>query len=194
VNNAIDVVRKLTASTAEVQLPPAVSAPTIWGPETYAYHAKWLTESPEKYQPATRAQMIRSADVKADVYAEARRQVDLVRRDIRKVFENVDLLITPTMKAPPERIASSLNPNPVPPVRSATASRNAPPVNINNPAPFDVYGIPAITVPCGFTASGLPIGLQISSAPFAETNLLALAHAYEQATDWHKRHPVLKSA
>jgi aspartyl-tRNA(Asn)/glutamyl-tRNA(Gln) amidotransferase subunit A len=56
---------------------------------------------------------------------------------------------------------------------------------------FDVYGIPAITVPCGFTSSGLPIGLQISGGPFAESTMLALAHAYEQATEWHTRRPVL---
>jgi len=51
--------------------------------------------------------------------------------------------------------------------------------------------LPAISVPCGFTASGLPIGLQIGGAPFAESTVLALAHAYEQATEWHKRRPTL---
>jgi aspartyl-tRNA(Asn)/glutamyl-tRNA(Gln) amidotransferase subunit A len=194
VDAAIDVLRKLTASAAEVQLPPAVSAPTIWGPETYAYHAKWLAESPDKYQAATRVQMLRSAEVRPEVYAEARRQVDLVRRDIKKVFANVDLLITPTMKAPPGTIAASLNPNaaaPANPANNTAAPRNTATGNINNSAPFDVYGLPTITVPCGFTNSGLPIGLQISGAPFAESTVLALAHAYEQATDWHARRPSL---
>jgi len=50
-----------------------------------------------------------------------------------------------------------------------------------------------ISVPCGFTNSGLPIGLQISGAPFAESTVLSLAHAYERATDWHKKHPGLTS-
>src|SRR5579863_523618 len=108
VEAAIEVLRKLTAGVADVQLPPAVGAQTIWGPETYAYHAKWLTESPEKYQAATRVQMIRSNEVKPEVYAEARRQVDLVRREIKKTFAMVDLLITPTMKAPPATIAATL--------------------------------------------------------------------------------------
>jgi len=54
-----------------------------------------------------------------------------------------------------------------------------------------MYGVPSLSVPCGFTASGLPIGLQISGAHFAETSVLALAHAYEQATEWHKRKPKL---
>jgi len=61
----------------------------------------------------------------------------------------------------------------------------------NNNVAFDMYGVPSISVPCGFTSSGLPIGLQISGAHFAETNVLALAHAYEQATEWHKRDPKL---
>jgi aspartyl-tRNA(Asn)/glutamyl-tRNA(Gln) amidotransferase subunit A len=188
VETAIDEVRKLTASVTDVQLPRAVAAPVIWGPETYAYHAKWLTDSPQKYQPATRALMIQSNQVKPEVYAEARRQVDLVRREIKKVFTNVDVLVTPTMKTPPVTIQSVLNPRP-----SAPAP-NADPPNNGNPWAFDIYGLPAVTVPCGFTNAGLPIGLQISAAAFAETTMLALAHAYEQATDWHTRRPTLGGA
>jgi len=192
VETAIEVLRKLTPSVTDVQVPRSIAAPVIWGPETYAYHAKWLTESPEKYQAATRTQMIRSNEVKPDVYADARRQVDLVRQEIKKVFATVDLLITPTMKAPPATIAATLNP----PATNAPANPagTAPAAGNGNPWAFDVYGIPAITVPCGFTNSGLPIGLQISGAPFAETTVLALAHAYEQATDWHTRRPSFKSA
>jgi aspartyl-tRNA(Asn)/glutamyl-tRNA(Gln) amidotransferase subunit A len=187
---AIDTLRRLTASFADVQLPPAVGAQTIWGPETYAYHAKWLTESPEKYQAATRTQMIQTNNnVKQDVYADARRQVDLVRREIKKTFTTVDLLITPTMKGPPATIAATLNP-PAPNPQAKGAGRGNPGGgNLNSPGAFDVYGLPAITVPCGFTNSGLPIGLQISGAPFAESTMLALAHAYEQATEWHTRRP-----
>jgi hypothetical protein len=159
----------------------------IWGPETYAYHAKWLVESPEKYQAATRVQMIRSNEIKPDVYAYARRQLDLVRREIKKVFTTVDLLITPTMKGPPATIAATINP----PMPAPNAPRNGVLGNINSPGAFDVYGIPAITIPCGFTNSGLPIGLQISAAPFAEPAMLAMAHAYEQATEWHTRRPNL---
>jgi aspartyl-tRNA(Asn)/glutamyl-tRNA(Gln) amidotransferase subunit A len=60
-----------------------------------------------------------------------------------------------------------------------------------NTAAFDIYGLPTISVPCGFSSSGLPIGLQISGNHFAESTVLALAHAYEQATEWHKRRPPL---
>ena len=189
VDTAIDVIRKTVVSVVDVALPAAVAAPTIWGPETYAYHAKWLTESPEKYQPATRTQMINANNVKPDVYADARHQVDVARREIKEVFQKVDVLINPTMKVPPTTIAASLNPPP--PNAAARGANGAGIGNTGNPWAFDVYGIPAITVPCGFTSSGLPVGLQFSAAPFAEVAMLALAHAYQQETDWHKRRPNL---
>ena len=68
------------------------------------------------------------------------------------------------------------------------AARNPKPGNTRS---LDDYGLPTITVPCGFSKSGLPIGLQISGPNLAEVNVLALAHAYQQATDWHKRKPPL---
>jgi aspartyl-tRNA(Asn)/glutamyl-tRNA(Gln) amidotransferase subunit A len=61
--------------------------------------------------------------------------------------------------------------------------------SLRNTSPFDIYGLPTISIPCGFTSSGLPIGMQISGPPFGELQVLALAHAYEQATDWHTRRP-----
>ncbi len=185
VDAAIEVLRKLTATVGEITLPSA-SIPIdeiyakVRSVESYAYHSQWIAESPEKYQAATRERIVRnSAEIKAPAYAQARRQLDLLRREIKKVFATVDLLITPTLASPPVVIAQGADP---------TA------VSIRNTSPFDVLGLPAISVPCGFTTSGLPIGLQIVGAPFAETTVLALAHAYERETEWHKRHPDLTPA
>lgn len=185
VDAAIEVLRNLTASVEEIQVPSAPPAPVIWGPETYAYHAKWLKESPEKYQKATRDLMLRGNEVKPEVYAQARRDADLVRREIKKVFTQVDVLVTPTMKAPPATIENSL--------KAAVPTGPAIPGggNVATPGIFDVYGVAAITIPCGFTSSGLPIGMQISSAPFAEPAALTVAHAYEGATEWHTKRPSL---
>jgi aspartyl-tRNA(Asn)/glutamyl-tRNA(Gln) amidotransferase subunit A len=174
VENAIEVLAKLTAGARDVTLPPTNGLNLI-GPEAYAYHSKWIAESPNLYQPATRAILQRSADSKAPAYADSLHKVYLLRREIKKVFESVDLLITPTMPLPPVTIEASAT-------QSATT---------RNTSPFDVYGLPAISLPCGFTSAGLPVGLQISGAAFAEPALLALAHAYEQATEWHKRRPSL---
>jgi aspartyl-tRNA(Asn)/glutamyl-tRNA(Gln) amidotransferase subunit A len=60
---------------------------------------------------------------------------------------------------------------------------------LRNTRPFNVYGLPSVSVPCGFSKSGLPIGLQISGAPGAEGTVMALARAYEQKAGWHKRMP-----
>ena len=172
---AMAVLRKITATTVDVELPPPGNAATLWGSEAYAYHKVWITQSPEKYQPGTRAQLQRTANANGGEYAQARRDLDKVRREIRTVFAKVDLLIAPTMKTPPALL-------------SAPGGGGG---GGNNNVAFDMYGVPSISVPCGFTSSGLPIGLQISGAHFAETNVLALAHAYEQATEWHKRNPKL---
>jgi aspartyl-tRNA(Asn)/glutamyl-tRNA(Gln) amidotransferase subunit A len=122
-------------------------------------------------------------------YAQARRHVDVVRRDIKKVFDAVDVIVTPTQRGVAQLIA------PPPPARGGAGRGgrgSAPPGGgIVNTAAFDIYGLPTISVPCGFSASGLPIGLQISGNHFAESTVLALAHAYEQATGWHTRRPSL---
>ena len=62
---------------------------------------------------------------------------------------------------------------------------------ISNCTPFNIFGQPAISIPCGFAASGLPIGLMIAGPRFSEGKVLALAHAYEKATEWHTRRPSL---
>jgi aspartyl-tRNA(Asn)/glutamyl-tRNA(Gln) amidotransferase subunit A len=196
---ALGVLGKLTAGVREVQVPAAGPVTDIWNPEIYAYHTPWITKSPELYQAATRALIQRAADTRSVVYAEARRHVDVVRRDIQRVFRNVDLLITPTQRSPAGLIG------PVPAAAPAAAGRGGPPAaagrgappapggagGLNNTAAFNIYGLPTISVPCGFTAAGLPFGLQISGAPFTESTVIALAHAYEQATEWHKRRPKL---
>jgi aspartyl-tRNA(Asn)/glutamyl-tRNA(Gln) amidotransferase subunit A len=185
VDAGIEVLRKLTATVGEITLPSVgIGMDDIYtnvrSVEAYTYHAQWITESPEKYQAATRQRIIQNAaDVKTPAYAQARRQLDLLRREIKNIFASMDLLITPTLPSPPVLIAQGANP---------TA------VSIRNTSPFNVLGLPAISVPCGFTTSGLPIGFQIVGAPFAESKVLALAHGYERETEWHKRHPKVNPA
>jgi aspartyl-tRNA(Asn)/glutamyl-tRNA(Gln) amidotransferase subunit A len=178
VETAIGALRKLTKSVADVQLPPPADVVTIMRVEAYAYHAKWIAESPEKYQPLTRQRLLGSADLKPAGYAEALRQMNLQRREITKVFSTIDLLVTPTMM----RTAGSF-----------AESKTFDPLGTRNTSSFDAFGLPTITVPCGFSAAGLPIGLQITGAPFAESTVLALAHAYERETTWHTRRPKLTS-
>jgi aspartyl-tRNA(Asn)/glutamyl-tRNA(Gln) amidotransferase subunit A len=174
---AIDVVKKLTASVADVEVPSSGNITEVWNPEIYAYHQPWITKTPELYQDATRNLIQAAGKANSATYAQARRQLDVVRRDIKKVFATVDLLITPTQRNVAQMIAG-------PPAPGGAGG-------LVNTAAFDVYGLPTISIPCGFTTSGLPIGLQISGNHFAESTVLTLAHAYEQATEWHKRRPML---
>jgi aspartyl-tRNA(Asn)/glutamyl-tRNA(Gln) amidotransferase subunit A len=181
----------LTAGVREVDIPPAGPVADVWNAEIYAYHAPWFTKTPELYQEATRVFLRGTANANPVVYAQARRHVDVVRREIKNVFTDVDLLITPTQRAPaglivPAQSTANANRGAVPPAAAAGAG-----AALNNTAAFDIYGLPTISIPCGFTADGLPIGLQISGAPFAEPTVIALAHAYEQATEWHTRRPPL---
>jgi len=164
---AIEVLRGLAAEVRDITS-PIVAAPLleIWtkvaGAESYTYHSKWLAESPEKYQAATRRRLLtptnagvqgqNSAEMKASAYLEARRQLDLLRREIQKVFANIELLILPTLPNPPATVAQGTDPTIV---------------SIRNTAPFSVLGLPALSLPSGLTTTGLPIGLQIVGAPFA---------------------------
>jgi aspartyl-tRNA(Asn)/glutamyl-tRNA(Gln) amidotransferase subunit A len=176
-DEAIDVVKKLTASVADVEVPSSGNITEVWNPEIYAYHQAWITKTPELYQDATRTLIQAAGKANSATYAQARRQLDVVRRNIKKVFATVDLLITPTQRNVAQMIAG-------PPAPGGAGG-------LVNTAAFDVYGLPTISIPCGFTTSGLPIGLQISGNHFAESTVLTLAHAYEQATEWHKRRPML---
>jgi aspartyl-tRNA(Asn)/glutamyl-tRNA(Gln) amidotransferase subunit A len=190
VEAAIDVVRKLTAGVIDVEVPSAGNVADVWNPEIYAYHAPWITKTPELYQVATRNLIQGAGKASAVTYAQAKRQVDLVRREIRKVFAAVDVLITPTQRGVAQPIAAP------PPAPGGGGGRGGPAPGaagggIVNTAAFDIYGLPTISVPCGFSSSGLPIGLQISGNHFAESTVLAVAHAYEQATEWHRRQPPL---
>jgi len=127
------------------------------------------------YQPLTLERLLRGADTPATDYAEARYELSLVRKEIANVFAEVDLLVTPTKRLLPSRINGDRDTsNP-----------------IRNTLPFNLYGTPAISVPCGFSREGWPIGLQIGGPQLGEVAVLALAHAYEQATDWQTRRPPL---
>jgi aspartyl-tRNA(Asn)/glutamyl-tRNA(Gln) amidotransferase subunit A len=178
ITKALEVLRRLTAGHREVSLSPIsdTTAPNIVLAENYAFHAPYFLKTPELYNTAIRRNLQQGSKVTTAAYIQSRRELDAARRAIVTVFSNVDLLVTPTTAVPPPTIEEA--------VRLGIELEL-----IRNTTPFNVYGLPTISIPCGFTSSGLPIGMQISGPRFGEAKVLALAHAYEQATDWHTRRP-----
>jgi aspartyl-tRNA(Asn)/glutamyl-tRNA(Gln) amidotransferase subunit A len=179
-NEAIEVIRRMSLAVREVDLPAVPTA--VQPPEVYAIHKDYYADSPELYRPWMRERLAQAAAADTVAYVTDRFALERVRRTVNDVFAEVDLLITPTTPVPPITIeaASSM---PIPPPPSEVWLRNT--------RPFNAYGLPAISIPCGFTSAGLPIGLQIAGPRFNEGRVLAFAHAFEQATDWHKRTPAL---
>lgn len=182
-NAALSVIAKV-ASVQEIEM-PASNDTTILRAEAYAYHYDSVKKNPELYQPETLKRIRSGEDVPTTAYIQARRQIDQYRRSIQKTFAAVDLLVTPTTPVPPFTISELL--------ADMENLRTREILSLRNTRPFNILGLPAISVPCGFTRTGLPIGMQISGAPWAEANVLRLAHAYEQQTDWHTRRPKLEA-
>lgn len=175
---ALEVLVGLTRPMRDV----TISTPDTYAlldAETYAYHAPLLADPAKRalYQPLTLTRVQGGSGVTAPVYIEQRRQMQIARNTVDSVFEDVDILVAPTCMAVPDTIETVLE-NP-----AAEVSL------IRNTLPFNVLGIPAISVPCGFSRAGLPIGMQIIGPRLGEARVLALAHAYEQATEWHRREP-----
>jgi aspartyl-tRNA(Asn)/glutamyl-tRNA(Gln) amidotransferase subunit A len=169
-DEALKQINKLGAKVSEVELPPTPAA--VQGPEVYALHAKSFASSPELYGRWIQERLKQAATVDIVAYVEARQHLDRVRRSIADVFADVDFLVTPTTPVPPITIDEALHMSPDP----------AGELWLRNTRPFNAYGLPAISIPCGFTRAGLPIGLQIAGPCFGEARLLSFAYAYEQAT------------
>ncbi len=180
INAALDVIGKLTAGVRDADLPSYKTLPVV-AVEAYAYHTPYVMKTPELYQPSTLARLRGGATISAPAYAERRRELDRLRREVGAVFSSVDLLVTPAAPMVAVTIADGAREETPPPGGVSPLLRNT--------QPFDIFGLPAISIPCGFTREGLPIGLQISGPRFGESRVLALAHAYQQATSWHTRRP-----
>jgi aspartyl-tRNA(Asn)/glutamyl-tRNA(Gln) amidotransferase subunit A len=163
---ALGVLGSLVAEVKEVRLDVPTDR-TLQAAESYAIHAANVAERPELYQPETLRRIRTGENVSAAELIRSRRELDEARRSIRAIFGDVDLLVTPTTPIPAPSSAE-LKKNP-------EALRPAELTLLRNTRPFNVWGLPAISVPCGFTRSGLPIGLQIAGSHWREDLVLRLA-------------------
>ena len=180
IEQALGVLQAVSGEIHEVEL----AVPTdraLQAAESYAYHAEFVARSPELYQPETLRRIRSGEKISAAEMEQQRRELRRMRSEISQIFENIDVLVTPTTPiAAPALDELKNNPDLLRP-RELMLLRNT--------RPFNVWGLPAISVPCGFASSGLPIGLQIAGPHWLESRVLQVAYAYEQATAWHKREP-----
>jgi aspartyl-tRNA(Asn)/glutamyl-tRNA(Gln) amidotransferase subunit A len=169
----------LGARIEEIELPELDSAYLTGGItiacEATAYHAKSLRERPEAFSEELRASLELGAFYSAVDYLQAQRVRRRVCEAIRGAMAPFDAVLSPTSPVPATPIDDS------PPGHSGLRHRNT--------IPFNLTGLPAISLPCGVTGAGLPIGLQIAGRAFDEAGILAVARAYEAASDWQGRRP-----
>lgn len=172
VSNAIDVIRSLVAEVRDAEIPMPELGDVI-GFEEYSFHASTLESSPQLYDTRTRENILGGKKVGKAEYDRMLRELRKHRETIDGAFSDVDLVVLPTLSTLPLKIAEATDPF------ALNACTFA----------FSIGGLPAISVPCGFSQSGLPIGLLIGGPRFSEPKILALAAAYEKAAGWEKRRP-----
>jgi aspartyl-tRNA(Asn)/glutamyl-tRNA(Gln) amidotransferase subunit A len=175
VEAALVVIGELVQDVHDIKIEVTTDR-TVQAAESFAYHAGHVARTPERYQPETLRRIRSGENISAAEYIQRRRELDEERRRAHDFFAGVDLLVTPTMPIPAPAIADLK--------KDPDALRPAELKLLRNTRPFNVWGLPAISVPCGFTKSGLPIGLQIAGAHWREDLVLRLAHAYEQAVNF----------
>lgn len=179
VEKALVVLGSLGAQTTACDLPHAADAPLVGRlilmTEAAAYHAQRMQDQPDQLSPDLRAMIEMGRTFTAVQYVQAQRTRTAITQAFIETMDRFDVLVMPTTsllscKASDDKV-------------HLTGIRN------RNTMPFNLSGLPAISVPCGFASDGMPIGLQIVGRPFDEATVLRVANAYEHATEWHMRHP-----
>jgi aspartyl-tRNA(Asn)/glutamyl-tRNA(Gln) amidotransferase subunit A len=179
---AVRIMKDLGAQIKEVSLPHiSYTLPIFWGvalPEVACYSDDRLELRPADYGADVRSMIRVGRCISAGTHLRALRARRLIMADFSEAFRSADAILTPTIPFPAPTILGESNPE---------TSRGLDLIRLT--CPFNLSGIPAITVPCGFSRDGLPIGLHIASRPFEESMALRVAHAYENQTPWHERRP-----
>ena len=179
---AIKVLEELGATIVEIEAPTLEHAGSaqqvIMLSEAFAYHRQNLVETPEKFGEMVRARFRMGGLIGAGDYVQAQRVRNLLKREFAEALKKVDVIASPTMSNPATRFDET---------RTWTTARMR-----SFTGPFNLTGMPAISVPCGFTPEGLPVGLQIAGKPFDEPTVLRVAYTYQQhARLFERRPPVL---
>jgi aspartyl-tRNA(Asn)/glutamyl-tRNA(Gln) amidotransferase subunit A len=161
---------------------PLVAVITVG--EALSYHWNWLQTRPEDYGADVRERMKLSENQRTVDYLHAQEQRRRFTESFVRIFESVDVLIAPTLSVPPPLIGQKE-------ISWGRTKEDVRAALLRMTRPGNLTGLPAISLPCGITADGLPVGLQILGRHYDEPTLLQVAYAYEQATPWHTMFPQL---
>jgi aspartyl-tRNA(Asn)/glutamyl-tRNA(Gln) amidotransferase subunit A len=175
---ALGTLRALGAEVHDVQIPSLAATHSfllIMLAEAWAYHERDLRAHPELYGDVLRERLLGGAVVTGGEYMQAQRIRSQIGAEVAAVLRDVDVLATPTTPKPATPFTLAFDPE------FGFPRSNMP--------PFNITGSPALALPCGFSASGLPLSLQLAGRPFEEALVLRVGRAYEQATEWHTRRP-----
>ena len=186
VQEAISLLESMGAAVTEVSFPMFHDSQAISGAilvaEAAAYHRDLLLAQGHKLYPPVRLRLEAGLFITAADYLRAQQARTLFNRQARELLEHVDLLAGPTEPVTAPQLLAAR-------VQAGEEEVGTTAALTQYTRPYNITGFPAISLPCGFSDVGLPIGLQLAGRPFDELTVLRAAHAYEQATDWHKRHP-----
>lgn len=193
-SSAIDVLRSLGAHVEDVSLARARYAVPLQMLTSDSDIAsmmlkKYLRTRYSDLDVGTRTRLATGALIPATVYHRAMRARVLVRREVLSVLRDYDALVSPTNLNPPPRIEAAVEK-----VESSEDMARKVLLRRISTYPFSMANTPALSVPCGYTQTGLPIAMQIAAKPFDESTVFRVGHAYERATEWHRRHPDLDRA
>jgi len=179
VNAARRTLASLGAEVTDVDFPQGVefSASSAFFAEASSYHEQQFKEHPEMYGKTIQERMRSNSGITGVAYVRDRWKQLEVKQGVRNLMRDIDLLLTPT--------------SPILPPKIAEVDTSIPGATLlgRNTSPFNIAGIPTISIPAGFSAEGLPIGVQLSGRWWEEGLVLRAAHAFQQVTDWHKRRP-----
>ena len=186
VRAAAEQLRGLGAVLSEIHLEGAEEAhgrmmPILWA-DLYAFHRERAESQPELFGEDVLARVLLGREVSGEDYAKAMRWRETWLRTIDRALSEVDAILTPTTPVPAPLIADAAN-------MLATTHKLT-----RFTFPFSWVGVPGLAIPCGFTADGLPIGMQLHGRRWQEGLLLRIGAAYQAATDWHRRRPPLLNA
>ena len=187
VAKAISVLGEIGASSEYTSIPLAPNAGaltmSILSVEWSNLHRKLFEENFKELDHNNKIRFLTGSIIPAQFYYKAQKIRTALRQQILEALEKVDVLVLPTGPVTAPLVESS------PGIQSKEHALTGLAGRISFTGPFNLAGTPALSVPCGFSSSGMPMGLQIVGRPFAEETVLKVAYAYEQNTDWRSRRP-----